>query len=205
MEILATEKINLFFLFVIPGFISMKIWSLLVPSETRKLSNYLLEAVSYSCINFTILIMLTAVKPEFQTAHPTLFKFFVFLFLFVLPVVWPIIILLLLRSHLLRGLVIHPTPKSWDYFFGTGLPCYVIVHLKNNRLIGGLYGTNSFASSLPFKEEIYLEEVWRVNEKGEFLEKIENTKGMWIDKDFFDYLEFFEILKMEELDESKEN
>ncbi|WP_407921100.1 DUF6338 family protein [Acetivibrio mesophilus] len=73
------------------------------------------------------------------------------------------------------------------------------MHLKSGKLIGGLYAGESFASSFPYKEDIYISEVWGVNEKGEFLDRIEGTKGMWISKDYFDYIEFFEITNSEEV------
>jgi len=93
----------------------------------------------------------------------------------------------------LRGHIIHPTPTSWDFFFGKGYQCFALVHLKNGSLIGGLCGGDSHASSHPHKQDIYLQEVWKVNEKGQFVEKIKGTMGMIVDKDYFDYVEFFEV------------
>ena len=53
-------------------------------------------------------------------------------------------------------------------------------------------GGSSFVSSFPNVEDIYLEQVWKVNENGEFQDMIENTNGLWICKDNFSYIEFFQ-------------
>ena len=199
MDIFDMNKIYIFLLFFVPGFISTKIWNLLVPSEVRKISDYVLETVSYSCINLAVLYWLIkiVINQEFRMEHPNLTNFYILAILFILPIIWPILVFRILNLDFLKGRIIHPTPKSWDYFFGLGVPCYVLIHLKNGKLIGGLYGGDSFASSFPNKEDMYLQEVWGVNEKGEFQQKIENTRGLWISKDFFDYIEFLDVIKEE--------
>jgi len=200
IEVLDINTLYLFIVFVVPGFISMRTWSLLVPSESRRLSEYLLEAVSYSCINFALLFLLIirVLSPEFQIKYPYWSGFSIFLILFLFPILWPVITLKILESNFLQGRMIHPFPRAWDYYFALGDYCYVLIHLKNEKLIGGLFGENSFVSSFPNTPDIYLEEVWRVNKNGEFLERIEDTRGMWIDREFFNYIEFFEAIPEEE-------
>ncbi len=70
----------------------------------------------------------------------------------------------------------------------------MLVHLKGGRIIAGYYGPNSFASSFPQDQDIYLEEVWKVNNKGEFISKIGETKGILLSSDGIDYIEFFRTL-----------
>jgi hypothetical protein len=197
MDIFNLDKLYLFLIFFIPGFVSTKIWGLIVPSENRKPSDYLLETVSYSCINFALLSWLIIIvnNPKFQSSNQALIYVIWFLILFAFPAIWPIIFHWILSLKCFKGVIVHPIPKAWDFFFGTGDNCYVLVHLKSGKLIGGLYG---FASSYPNSEDIYLKEVWEVSDDGKFLSKIENTKGLWVGKDFFDYLEFFEVMRMEE-------
>ncbi len=67
----------------------------------------------------------------------------------------------------------------------------MIVHLKDGRKIGGKYDENSFASSSPAEEQIYLEEVWRLDKKGAFIEPTERSKGMIIFKEEILSVEFF--------------
>jgi len=40
----------------------------------------------------------------------------------------------------------------------------MIIHLKDGRRIGGRFDENSSASSFPAKEQIYIEEVWELDE-----------------------------------------
>ena len=197
MDIFNFEKLLWFFLLFVPGFISTKIWSLIMPSDYRKISDYLLEVVSYGCINFAIWFY-----PAYWIVKNSQFCFWVYLFwilvLFISPIAWPIIVRKTLHSKFLKGKILHPIAKPWDYFFGEGEPCYILIHLKNGKLIAGLYSSDSFASSFPYPEELYLEEVWNITENGEFLDKIENTKGFWITRDSYDYMEFFKPISEED-------
>jgi hypothetical protein len=196
VDIFNLDKLSIFILFFIPGFISIKVWSFLVPSQNRKMSEQLFEAVTYSCINFALLSWLIVLisKDEFQQNSPVLFYIMTFLILFIFPIVWPFLVKLLLT----KWSTLHPTPKAWDYFFGLREPCYALIHLKNGKLIGAFYGGRSFASSYPESEDLYFQEVWKVNEEGEFISQINSTKGLLISKDSYDYIEFFEGMKEEE-------
>lgn len=68
-----------------------------------------------------------------------------------------------------------------------------MVRLKNRDLIGGFYGENSFTSSFPNEQDLYLEEVWSVNEEGQFIEKIDRTGGLLIKDQEIEFLEFFRV------------
>ena len=194
-DILQVDKLIVFLLFVVPGFISIKVYSLLVPSDGRNWSDSLVEAISYSCINFGVLFWLVVLinANGFVEKHPAWYYLLTFAILFVFPAIWPILGRSILHSKFLKGKVLHPTPKAWDYFFALGNPCWVLVHLKNGELIGGLYSSDSFSSSYPNIEDFYLQEVWKVDENGQFVEKVPGTAGMWIGKSDFDYLEFFTL------------
>ena len=56
--------------------------------------------------------------------------------------------------------------KPWDYVFSRRQAYWVIVHLRDGRKIGGRFDRKSFASSYPADEQIYIEEVWRLDEDG---------------------------------------
>ena len=58
MDIWSAGKLALFLIFFLPGFISMKIYDLLVPGEPRDFTKSLLEAISYSTLNFAALFWL---------------------------------------------------------------------------------------------------------------------------------------------------
>jgi hypothetical protein len=98
---------------------------------------------------------------------------------------------LLLRQPGLSRFVISPTKKPWDYFFGKRETLWVIVHLKDGIRVGGLYGPDSFASSHPVEEQIYIEQVWELNEKAEFIKPIPRSRGILIPCADVIALEFF--------------
>jgi hypothetical protein len=85
------------------------------------------------------------------------------------------------------------TPTAWDHYFSREEVCFALLHLKNGEMTGGLYCSNSFASSYPEKEDLYLEELWKVDEKGVFTEKVENTNGLSVNFEEIHYIEFFKL------------
>ena len=50
----------------------------------------------------------------------------------------------------------------------------MIIHLKDGRRIGGRFDENSSASSFPAKEQIYIEEVWELDESGKFINRLKD-------------------------------
>ena len=108
------------------------------------------------------------------------FYFIVFVILFVAPIAWPILVMKVMKCKKLRDKteILHPIAKAWDFVFAQKKPYWVIINLKDGRKIGGVYGPNSFASSFPAEEQIFLEQAWKLNEKGAFLEADPRTRGI---------------------------
>ena len=129
------ERLFIFLVMLVPGFISLKIWDLLVPSERRDFSKSLVEAIAYSAINFAALFWLVDYLSQPNLAQTA-------------------------RNTYLLG--------NFVLFF---------VHLRNGGVVGGKYDSNSYASSYPAKEQIYIEELWLLDEKRNFVSRIDRTKG----------------------------
>jgi hypothetical protein len=92
----------------------------------------------------------------------------------------------------LSNRIIHPIPLPWDYIFGNKNKYWVIVHLKNGKHIGGKYFENSFTSTYPDKEQIYLEEVYRLDDNQVFSkEPNDRSAGMLILGEEISMIEFF--------------
>ena len=49
------DKFLLFLLFFVPGFVSIKVFDLLVPDERRDFQSAVSEAIGYSALNFAVL------------------------------------------------------------------------------------------------------------------------------------------------------
>ena len=193
MDIFSLEKLRLFFFFFVPGFISMKIYSLMVPGERRDFSKDLLEAVAYSSLNFAALswLIFTINSNTFYFDHKYLYYALAFLIMFIAPMMWPFIFIKIASWRIVAKYIMHPIPKPWDYVFGKKESYWTIVHLKNGKRIGGRYDTKSFSSTYPAKEQIYLEQVWELDEKGAFVKPIDRSKGIVIVGDEIVAVEFF--------------
>lgn len=195
MDIWTIDKFLLFFAFVIPGFISIKCYELLFPGPERSSSEQVIDAIAYSSMNYAILAypIIAVEQSGVLNGHPwRSFFFFVFVF-FVFPVLLVFFWRLLLTGKFLQRIAPHPTGKPWDYVFSQRKPYWVKVTLKNGVVIAGKYSENSFASSAPSEEQIYLEECWVVNERGGFERKKNSTAGVIILADDISYLELREF------------
>ena len=191
MEKYTLENLIPVLIFIVPGFVSYKIWTILIPTENKKLSDQIIEILCYSAINFAVLFPLFFIVSK-NNNYCIIIPLLILIFL-VFPIIWPILISKILKSGFMKGRVINPTPKAWDHYFSSGQPCFMLIHLKNGNKIGGLYANNSFASSFPNPEDLYISEVWKIDEEGKFIEKIENSKGLLISKDFIDFIEMYDI------------
>lgn len=193
-DIWQSEKLVIFLIMLVPGFISLKVWDLLVPSERRDFSKSLVDAIAYSAINFALLFWLVDYlsKPNLAQLSPkgffagNLFLFFIF------PVFWPIALLWVMKWPLLARHIVNPVQKPWDYVFAKRESAWVIVHLKNGGVVGGKFASQSFASSYPAKEQIYIEELWQLDDQRNFTKRIERTKGSIVLGDDILAVEFFE-------------
>lgn len=191
-KLLTNDATQLFMLAVFPGLISMHIYRLCLPARAIEWKTAILEGMFYSAVNSTLClpIIYHIYKPAFQANHPVWFFVGVLFVLLVGPIMWPFVLTKVLKSRLMKKLQL-PYPTSWDYFFDQREPAYVLVHLSNGELIGGFYGEDSYAASFPNQGDLYLETVIKVDESGKFISVIEGSKGMLVEKQNYEYLEFF--------------
>lgn len=193
MDIFDTYKIILFFLFFVPGFISIKVWGILKPADKIDAVTYILEAVSFSSLNYALFSpIFISIWLNWDSNFYWYHYLVMIVVIFISPLCLPLLYSKIVDSERLQGHIKHPIPKAWDYFFSRGEACFMMIHLKNGDVIGGIFGSNSFASSYPAEEDIYIEKVWQINEMCKFLEEpIADTKGILINKAAIDYIECF--------------
>lgn len=196
-DLLNIETLRIFLFFVVPGYVGLKVFDLIVPSERRNFSNSLIEIVSFSMLNLALVFPLISLVNTYdvRNSYPLLFYLFWFGTLFISPAILAVIAKWLLGSSLLRGRVLHPTPTGWDFFFGKGIPCWILFHLKSGEKLGGFYGINSFTSSFPQEKDIYVQEIWKVDADGRFLERVDRTGGAIIN---FEQCKLIEMFTVEE-------
>jgi len=194
MDIWNTDKLTLFLIFFLPGFISMKVYDLMVAGEPRDISKSVFEAIAYSTLNFAVLFWLIAIiqTGNFYHTHLILYSLSVVVIMVVVPACWPVAFLKLSTWGPISRHFVHPIRTPWDYVFGKRDPFWIIVHLQNGLKIGGRFDLKSFASSEPADEQIYLEEVWSLDQDGRFLEPVDRSRGIIIMKGEIRAVEFFE-------------
>lgn len=193
MDIWQTDKLVLFLLFFIPGFISIKAYQLLVATEKLKFADIFAEAVCYSAINFAFFfwVIILINNNGFQNIHPFWYYFILTCIIFITPILWAILYLRVAKWKPLRKYLISPIKNAWDFYFDQRKSCWVIINLKTDEKVGGSYSGKSFASSFPSKEQIYLEELWEIDKNGKFIKKLDRTNGILILGDQIKSIEFY--------------
>lgn len=193
MGLFEINKIVLFIIFFIPGFISMKVYHLMIASERKGFSDSIGEAIAFSSINYAALSWLIILidKYDIMNKHFGVFILLVIFIIFIAPILWTIIYIWLSKSRKLRRFILSPVKNPWDYYFEKKKSCWVIVNLKNGERIGGVYSYNSFSSAFPHKEQIYLEELWEIDKDGKFIKKRDRTDGVLIIDDDIKSVEFY--------------
>ena len=195
MDAIQGNKFWLFLLLFVPGFISLKVYDLIIPGERRDTSKSIFDVATYSIFNYAFLspVIGFVLYYKLYAIHFFLFLVISFVVVFVVPTFWPFLMIYAPRWRWLRILpFLHPVQKPWDYVLGNGEQYWVIVHLKDGERIGGVYGPKSFASSYPVQEQIYLEKAWKLDAEGRFLNQIERTSGIIILADDIRSVELFE-------------
>lgn len=189
------NTIALFIVFVLPGLISVQMYRLLMPAHSLEWSDIILQGLFFTSINlglFSPVIYLLHFN-NFPSRHPVIYAFGIFAILFVGPILLPLAFRIIVRTkRLMRNLQL-PYPTAWDYFFDKRETVFLLIHLTNGKMIGGYFGPDSYAGDFPNDGDLYIEAVYSVNGKGEFLERIEDTKGLLLRKDQYSYIELFHV------------
>ena len=197
MKIWDVDQLVLFIMFVIPGFISLKVYDLLAYSHREKTTEAIIDAVAYSSLNYALLAAPIWLVEHFnvQSCHPVWYSIFYACVLFLFPAIWAWLWHKLRNSQMFQNKMKHPIDKPWDYLFSQRRPYWVKVVMKDGTVVGGKYAENSFASSNPAKEQIYLEESWIIKDSGGFERPKIRTEGILILEDEIKFLDIF-IRKM---------
>ena len=194
MDIWEADKLALFLAFVIPGFLSLKTYAVLGLRGGQNSSQQIIDAVAFSCINYALLAwpILKVEASTWKTTSPNAYLAFYAFVILVAPVLWGTLWWVLRRTGWAQCFLPHPTEKPWDFVFGQRQSYWIVVTLDDGKKIGGLYSSNSFVSTAPASEQIYLEETWHLNEDGGFDRRKTDTAGTLILGATISTIEFFQ-------------
>lgn len=196
MEIFSFDNFLGFIFLFLPGFISIKVYHSMVASDKYDLSKDLLELIGYSLLNLilNIWLILLNIGAGWFFEEGFLFYLSCIWILLISPIVWPLCIKYILCSKFAKRYFLGNKKSAWDFYFSQRNGTWVIITLRNGDRIGGNYSENSFATSYPCKESIYLEEQWELWEKGDerkFKNKIGSTGGVLVVGDNIEKIEFY--------------
>lgn len=184
------SKLAIIALFALPGFISLRVWGLIVPTSERPLKDEIGEAISFGVLNAMICAPLFALlAPQRSIAIYGL----AILTLVVLPALWPFFLCWGMDQLRAANLILVGSRSAWDDVFLRHDPYFVIVHLKDGGRAGGFYGSKSFAGLHPISGHLYLEELWYLDKNGKFINKVPGTRGLILRPDDYKYVELLAV------------
>ncbi|MBI2218807.1 MAG: hypothetical protein HYU51_16095 [Candidatus Rokubacteria bacterium] len=187
--------------FLVPGFLADSVANTMVRKKAIAHEVSLLRFLTLSCLNYAVWSWLVylVVRTAFFLEHPIRSAAAWFLVIFVSPVALGAMLGVLSQRNTIRRLLdrlgiytVHPIPTAWDDFFSTTGPVWVLVTLKDGSSVGGRFGARSFASSDSTERDLFVESVYRVEERGAWTEVPLNA-GIWIRGDEIQHVEFWEF------------
>lgn len=197
MDIWETNKLILFIAFFVPGVISIKVYSLLVPAKGKTATQNILDAVTYSCINYALLSWLIYIDIQYELYknYPIWHIIILIVVLFLSPILLGFGYFILRKIKWISKHLQDPTPTPWDYAFGKRdgnkrEGYWIILELTDGTKIGGKYGKQSASSIFPNKEQIFLQEVWDIKGR-KFIKAVGRSKGVIVSGRCVKSIEFF--------------
>jgi Family of unknown function (DUF6338) len=184
------SKLAIVALFALPGFISLRVWSLIFPTSERSLKDQLGEVISFGILNAMVC------APLFLLLQPVTAVGFYGLAvttLVVLPAVWPFPVRWLLGVLQKFDVILISSRSAWDDVFLRDEPYFVIVHLKDGGRVGGYYGPKSFAGLHPISGHLYLEQLWYLDEHGKFTSAVPDSRGLILRPEDYKYIELLAV------------
>lgn len=184
----------LFSILILPGFISMRVYSLIRPGDQPTLKDTVFEAIAYSAINLGL--MSWAIFLFFSNENLLARSLLAALILAVGPVAWPFLLDRLLGFLAKTGLVKYRYKTAWDDFFSRRQACWLIVHLHDGTKIGGVFSGQSYATLYPTPGHLFIEELWEIDqETGAFKGKGPVSKGIILKPEDYRFVEIKDYIE----------
>jgi hypothetical protein len=184
------QQLAFFTLFALPGFVSLQVSRLIFPTAERSFMDQLPEAIGFGVLNAMVaapFVLLLA------PANPWALYLLLIVSLVGLPATWPFIVRFALRKLYLWDLILNPSQNGWDDAFSRRERYFVIIHLKDDRKIGGYYGLDSYAGLHPASGHLYLETLWQLDEDGAFVSPIEGSRGIILRPEDYEFVELLGV------------
>jgi hypothetical protein len=179
----------------LPGFVSLKVDRLIQPGKSASASELAVDALAYSLLNAALLgwaIWLAAANLNSSSPNYALLWGYGVLVCVVGPTLWPFLFRAVQRFGARRRWLLGPHRFAWDNFFTRNEACWVVIHLKSGALVGGYFGVRSYATVEPESGQLYLEELWQLDQSGKFVGPVVDSKGGIFRPADYDWIEMFD-------------
>lgn len=197
MELSGLEALTALLLLVVPGVIAAIVYDLLIPGDKRNWSDQLAEAVAYGFFNFIVWWWLIYDSIELSHSNRVQATIGLAATLLVSPALLGLLAFKVRSGKWLARWVRTPTPTAWDHVFGQTKEQrrerWVRIHLNDGRMLGGLLSKGSYASTYPQRQDLFVQEEWRLDNTGRFVEKLSDTGGFLVNMDNCRLIEFMEL------------
>lgn len=186
MFIEAIETVIYTIQFIIPGYIILQVIRMVAPTKQLSDSEMALQSICYSMLYLCIWWWFIKLIPTYISSTSSLFWLIHLTTLVITGFITGLILGVARKNTWLRKIlekinvnIQHPFPTAWDYKFSDGEAYWLEVIFDDGTCVRGHYDYQSFASSEEIKD-IFIEEVYLKNEKTNEWDKLDRTRGVWV-------------------------
>ena len=184
--------------FLVPGFVWESVLHLFLRRREDRADRVwvrllTLSALNYALLSWLIYLLLAQVG---VLARPWVAAIAWFLILFVSPAAFGAASGLFGQRPAVRRLLarygiypVHPVPIAWDYVFRQSTGSWVLITLTDGSTVAGVFSTLSVASSSASYRDLYLEQIYEVEDDGPW-QPVPMNRGVWIRGDAIRTIEF---------------
>lgn len=194
------SQIWVLLVFIIPGFVLMRVKRVAYPTAEASTGSTMLDSLTLSCVVYALAspLLYLSYLYRWPVTRPVLFSILALVILLVVPCGLGTLYVRFTKSGRARWLrevlgFPNPDPTAWDYLFRKQRAYWVWLTFKSGKVMAGLFGPNSFASSFPNKQDIYVEKLLRLDENGHVVELIDGSAGALVKMEDLERIQFFEI------------
>lgn len=200
MNIASREALYIILAFIVPGFITALFKSKLTTGRLRTGPDAFLYYITYSAINYSLSawVIYYILFTDVLSNHPIYRSMIWISILFILPMITGILLGISERHQWLEKILrcigvnlIHGTPTAWDYSFEKiKVPHWMIVTLKDGSKVYGYFGGLSLASSSDSERDIFIEQMYNLDEEERWI-SLNEGRGVLIIRDQISCVEFW--------------
>lgn len=197
--------------FLVPGFVLSSVLAMTFRRRSNSPADLTIQYLTLSCVNhgFWSWLIALMLHDDWFLQRPVVSSFLAFVILFVSPIAFGVLATAFSQKpwapQLLAafGFKLHRfIPTAWDFKFGQEKAAWLIVRLKDGSTVFGYFGSSSFAGDEPQDRDLYLEEVYTLDDSGQWT-RVADTGGILIPATEIASVEFRGLTAVSEIEDDK--